>query len=162
MRGAAEVHRFRWRTSIVIGRAVDDVTGRVRSDAERQVVRGHESGDIGSSFVLLRGPVNYGRGIRMRTMVGVRGEVRALPEGSEVSLRFRPHWEAVAWMSFTGFMAIAGLAALIDTLVSGTGPVLWPIVAVLTFGGFVVWKVHQLRVARDEVEADLVSWLTAE
>lgn len=160
MRAAVEVHRSRWRTSIVVDRTSDDVANRIRVGVMRQVVRDVETSDIGSSFVLLRGAVNYGRGIRLRTMVRVRGEVRPLPEGSEVSLRYRPHWEAVAWMMFTGLMAIAGLTALISTLVSGTGPVLWPIGAVLMFGGFTGWKVRQLQIARNEVEADLVSWVT--
>ena len=116
--------------------------------------------DVDASFELLRGSVGYGRGIRMRTMIRGSGVVRPLASGSEVLMRFRPHWEAVAWLSFGGGLSLVGLVALIASLAAGSGPLLWPLVAVAVFGGFCVWKVRQLRTARRDMEQDLARWLS--
>lgn len=115
--------------------------------------------DVGLSFDLLRGSVEYGRGVRIRTMVRARGEVRPLANGSEVCVRFRPHWEAVAWMTFTSLGALVGLVALIASFVMGSGPLLWPLGAATLFGGITAWKLYQLSAARRELESDLRVWL---
>lgn len=95
----------------------------------------------------------------MRTMVRVRGDVRNRAAGSEVSLRFRPHWEAVAWSAFGGLMAIAGSTVLVATLLTGTGPVLWPLATVALFGAFTWQRVQRLRVAKHELESGVLAAL---
>jgi hypothetical protein len=115
--------------------------------------------DVGAAFDLVRGSIDYGLGLRMRTLILARGEVMPVSRGSQVSVRFRPHWETIGWIAFGGLMALASVIALIGTVVVGDGPLLWPLGGVLLFGGFTIWKVNQLRRARRHLEADLVSWV---
>lgn len=141
---------------------VDEAANRVRRGcakamgvAEPEV---HPS-DAGRSFNLLRGSVDYGRGVRIRTMVRALGEVRPLADGSEIIVRFRPHWEVVAWMMFSSLLTIIGFVALIASLVTGSGPLLWPVAGTTLFGGFTAWKVNQLSSARRDLESELRTWL---
>lgn len=115
--------------------------------------------DGGACFDLLGGSVEFGRGVRIRTMVRARGEVRPFADGSVVNVRFWPHWEAIAWLSFTSLLALVGFIALITSLLTGAGPLLWPFGATALFGAITARKVHQLRVARRDLESDLVAWL---
>lgn len=135
---ALEVTRSGLRT-VISTRASDvEVAPRIRRGGARTVgVPATDVGpaDVGLSFNPLRGSVGYGRGVRIRTMVRARDEVRPLADGSEVRVRFRPHWEAVAWMTFTSLQALIGLIALLASLVTGSGPRLWPLGAVAHFGG---------------------------
>lgn len=150
------------RTVISTQLTADEGADRIRrgcaqmvSVAENEV----DATDVGVSFDLLRGSVEYGKGVRIRTMVRARGEVRSLAEGSEVCVRFTPHWEAAAWMVFTSLLALVGLVALLTSLATGSGPFLWPIGALALFGGITAWRVRQLSVARPELESDLLMWL---
>ena len=103
--------------------------------------------------------MDYGRGVRIRTMVRALGEVRPLADGSEIIVRFRPHWEVVAWMMFSSLLTIIGFVALIASLVTGSGPFLWPVAGTTLFGGFTAWKVNQLSSARRDLESELRTWL---
>ena len=151
-------------TVIATGLAVDDAADRIRRGCARMVRRAAnevDPTDVGVFFELLRGSVEYGRGVGIRTMVRARGEVRPSGGGSEVLIRFRPHWEAATWMMFTGGLALVGAVALLTSIVAGSGPYLSPIGGVMLFGGITAWRLRQLRVARRELERDLQMWLTA-
>jgi hypothetical protein len=159
---ALEVTRSGRCTVISTGATDVDAATRIRRGVAQMVgvaATEVDPTDVGLSFNLLRGSVDHGRGIRIRTMVRAHGEVRSLASGSEVRLRFWPHWEAVASMTFTSLLALVGLVVLLVSLVTGTGPFLWPLGAVALFGGINAWTMRQLRTARRDLESDLVIWL---
>jgi hypothetical protein len=58
-----------------------------------------------------------------------------------------------------GGLGLIGTIALIASLVGGSGPLLWPVGAVVLFGGVCEWNVRQLRSARHAIERDLAAWL---
>lgn len=116
--------------------------------------------DVGVSFEMLRGHAEHSRGVRIRTMVRGRGEIRPTDRGSEVRVRFRPHWEAVSWMAFTSLLALVGSAALLISLVTGQGPLLSPVAAMMLFGAMTALRLRDLRTARRGMESDLLTWLT--
>lgn len=159
---ALEVTRSGRRTVILTLDTDAEVTARIRRGVAQMVgvaATEVDLADVGLSFNLLRGPVEYGRGVRIRTMVRAHGEVRSLAGGSEVFVRFRPHWEAVGWMTFTSLLALVGLVALLVSLATRSGPLLWPLGTVALFGGITAWRVRQLSTARRELESDLLTWL---
>lgn len=151
------------RRTVISTRATDaEVSARIRQGCAQLVGVAEtdvDPSDVGPAFDLLRGSVEHGGGMRIRTMVRARGEVRPFADGSEVCVRFRPHWEAVAWMTFTSVVALVGLAVLIASLVSGSGPLLWPLGGATLFGGTTAWKMRQLSAARRDLESDLLVWL---
>jgi hypothetical protein len=157
-----EVTRSGRHTVIVTACTADEAATRIRRGCAQIVGVADtevDPADVGLSSDLLRGSVEYGRGVRIRTMVRARGEVRPLADGSEVLVRFRPHWEAVAWMTFTGLVALVGFVVLIASHVTRSGPLVSPLAAAALFGGGTAWKARQLSAARRDLESDLLMWL---